>query len=160
MLLLMDELAPMSLVPRGTITWQRRDGESTIDLMLASEALASNYQHRKVYGVEHGSDHRAICTQIEMITPERQFQPKPLFKNAPWDQIRERVKEQLGKTLRPAGTQAQADRLLQTVEAAVKDLTPLSKPSTYAKRWWTKDLTSLRDNYTGVRNRARSTRRR
>ena len=160
LLLLMDELALTSLLPRGTITWQSNDSESTIDLILASEGLTSNYQHCKIYEIEHGSDHRAICTQFEVTTPERQFQPKPLFKNAPWNQIRERVKEQLSMTTRPADTQAQADRLLQTVETAVKDLTPLSKPSTYAKRWWTQDLTSLRDTYTKLRNRARSTRRR
>jgi hypothetical protein len=40
-----------------------------------------------------------------------------------------------------------------------KDLTPLSKPSPYVQRWWTKDLTTLRKEWTKLRNRARATRR-
>lgn len=30
---------------------------------------------------------------------------------------------------------------------------PLAKPSPYAKRWWCKDLTLLRKQYTSLRNR-------
>ena len=36
---------------------------------------------------------------------------------------------------------------------------PKAKPSPYAKRWWTADLTELRRIYTHWRNRARSERR-
>ena len=48
---------------------------------------------------------------------------------------------------------------MQIVLRAVNDLTPRSKPRPYAKRWWTQDLTRLRQIYTFWRNQARSRRR-
>ena len=51
------------------------------------------------------------------------------------------------------------DKLTQVVEEVVITLTPKAKPSPYAKRWWTEDLTQLRQAYTHWRNRARSERR-
>ena len=42
---------------------------------------------------------------------------------------------------------------------AVHALTPKAKPSPYAKRWWTNDLTLLSQNYTYQRNQARAQRR-
>ena len=42
---------------------------------------------------------------------------------------------------------------------AIHALTPKAKPSPYAKRWWTTDLTNLRRIYTSQRNQARSHRR-
>ena len=47
-----------------------------------------------------------------------------------------------------------------TVAAAMTLLTPKAKPTPYAKRWWTIDLTQLRRTYTYWRNQARSLRRR
>jgi hypothetical protein len=108
---------------------------------------------------EHGSDHSAIDTLFDVDTPNREQIARPLFKNAPWKEINARVANELRRILRPIGTQEQADRLLGTVEDAVKALTPLAKPSPYTKRWWTEDLTQLRNAYTKLRNRTRSQRR-
>ena len=55
--------------------------------------------------------------------------------------------------------QLQTDRLMTVVTEAVLKLTPKAKPSPYAKRWWTTDLTQLRCIYTYWRNQARSQRR-
>lgn len=158
-LLLMEELGLSSLLPRGTKTWQNGERETTIDLMLASEALTERYQHCRIHHVEHGSDHRAIDTRFDVGTPERVFIPKPLFKSAPWEKIRERVQEQLNQTRRPTDTQEQADRLLNAVNKAVQELVPVSKPAPYAKKWWNRDLTELRQKYTTLRNQARAIRR-
>ena len=43
---------------------------------------------------------------------------------------------------------------------AIYALTPIAKPSPYAKRWWTTDLTNLRRAYTYQRNQARAYRQR
>jgi hypothetical protein len=43
---------------------------------------------------------------------------------------------------------------------SINDLVPRAKPSPYAKRWWTTDLTRLRRIYTYWRNQARACRRR
>jgi hypothetical protein len=48
---------------------------------------------------------------------------------------------------------------MRAVTEAVEALTPKAKPSPYAKRWWTTDLTNLRRTYTHWRNRARTKRR-
>jgi len=48
---------------------------------------------------------------------------------------------------------------MQVVLEAVNTLTPKPKPSSYAKLWWTQDLTKLRQFYTYWRSRARAQRR-
>lgn len=53
-------------MPRGTKTWQNRRHASTIDLMLASEALASTVLTCKIHGTGHGSDHRVIETTFDV----------------------------------------------------------------------------------------------
>jgi endonuclease/exonuclease/phosphatase family metal-dependent hydrolase len=54
---LMSEHALRSLLPRGTKTWQKGSQESTIDLVLASEELATSLMKCTVHITEHGSDH-------------------------------------------------------------------------------------------------------
>lgn len=49
--------------------------------------------------------------------------------------------------------------LLVIVTSAIQELVPISKPSPYAKRWWTEDLSQLRNTYTYWRNQARNVRR-
>ena len=156
---LMSDHGLQSLLPRGTKTWQRRDQESTIDLILASEELAAAVLRCDIHGTEHGSDHRAIETAFDVEAPDRHPEPRRLWKNAPWSQIRDRVEDGLRKTPGGGHAQEQADRLMAVVQEAVMSLTPMAKPPPYAKRWWTRDLTQLRRMYTHWRNRARAGRR-
>lgn len=155
---MMEKQRLLSLLPKRTMTWQSEGNQSMIDLVLALEALSDNYQHCKLYKIEHNLDHKAINTLFEIETPDRQHQLKPLFKSAPWGKTKERVKELLDRTQRFKSTQCQANRLLKAVETTVKELTPLSRPSPYIKRWWTQDLTSVRGTYKRLKNQARSTR--
>jgi hypothetical protein len=156
---LMGDHSLCSLLPRGTKTWQNGNCETTIDLILASEELASTVVKCTTHETEHGSDHRAIETTFDIATPERTTEQRLLFKNAPWTAIRTRIATSL--SLVPAGgeVQQQTDRLMNVVLEAVQALTPKAKPSPYAKRWWTTDLTQLRRTYTHWRNRARIQRR-
>lgn len=117
---------------------------TTIDLMLASQELASGVLKCKVHDTEHGSDHRAIETSFDVEVPDHVTQPRLLFKNAPWSAIRERVAQALHDRPACGDVQKQADRLMQVVLEAVNTLTPKAKPSPYEKRWWTRDLTKLR----------------
>ena len=109
-----------------------------------------------IHGVERGSDHRAIETEFDVEAPGRHLEPRRLWKNTPWSQIRERVEVGLRKTPGGGHAQEQADRLMAVVQEAVMSLTPIAKPPPYAKRWWTRDLTQLRRMYTHWRNRARA----
>ena len=60
-----------SLLPRGTKIWQNSNREITIDLILASDELASTIVKCVVYRTEHGSDHRAIETIFNIAVPKR-----------------------------------------------------------------------------------------
>jgi hypothetical protein len=156
---LMSEHDLHSLLPRGTKTWQRGDHESTIDLVLASEELATSVVKCTVHTTEHGSDHRAIKTTFDVATPERVVEARLLFKNAPWTDIKARITTTLHFVPLGGSVQQQADGLMTAVLEAVHALTPKAKPSPYAKRWWTTDLTQLRRVYTYWRNQARTQRR-
>jgi Reverse transcriptase (RNA-dependent DNA polymerase) len=127
--------------------------------MLASDELAATTLKCDVHNTEHGSDHRAIETEFDVALPEHHLEPRLLWKNAPWGQIRERIETRLRVTSTEGNTQEQVDRLMAVVQEVVVTLTPKAKPSPYAKRWWTRDLTQLRRIYTYWRNRARTCRR-
>lgn len=156
---LMSEYALHSLLPRGTKTWQSCDRESTIDLILASEELATSMVKCVIHATEHGSDHRAIETTFDVATPERVVEGRLLFKNAPWKDIRARIDSSLRSAPFGGSVQQQTDRLMTAVLEAVHAFTPKAKPSPYATRWWTTDLTQLRRVYTYWRSRARTERR-
>jgi exonuclease III len=156
---LMIEHALSSLLPRGTKTWQGGDYETTIDLVLASKELADAVTRCAIYATEHGSDHRTIETVFDSPVPAPQQQERLLLKNAPWNAIRDRISRALGASLPAGTTQQRTDRLMAAVLEAVHALTPRARPSPYAKRWWTQDLTQLRRVYTHWRNRARAARR-
>jgi len=156
---LMSDHALRSLLPRGTKTWQRGNHESTIDLILVSEELAMSVVKCTTHTTEHGSDHRAIETTFDVATPERVDEARLLFKNAPWNDIKARIATSLYRVPFGGTVQQQTDRLMTAVLEAVHALTPKAKPSPYAKRWWTTDLTQLRRVYTYWRNQARTQRR-
>ena len=88
---LMSEHALRSLLLRGMKTWQKGNQESTINLVLASVELATSLVKCTVYTTEHGSDHRAIKTTFNTVTPEQVVETRLLFKNAPWNDIRTRI---------------------------------------------------------------------
>jgi hypothetical protein len=116
--------------------------------MLASQELASDVLKYKIHDTEHGSDHRAVETSFNVEVSDHATQPRLLFKNAPWKAIRERIALALRDRPLDGDVQRQTNRLMQVVLEAVNTLTPKAKPSPYAKRWWTQDLTKLRKVYT------------
>ena len=76
-------------------TWEGPGGESTIDLMLTSAELAEEMVHCGIHLTEYRSDHRAIQTEFDLTMPKITADSRLLFKNAPWNAIRERVKDKL-----------------------------------------------------------------
>ncbi|KJK85253.1 hypothetical protein H633G_10910, partial [Metarhizium anisopliae BRIP 53284] len=156
---LMNEHGLCSLLPRGTKTWQGRDAESTIDLVLATSELAEEMVECGIHPTEHGSDHRAIRSTFDVEMPKRTMTHRLLLKNAPWAMISARVEDNLRALPWTVDVQTQTDQLMKVVLEAIHELTPRVQPPPYAKRWWTKDLTRLRQNYTFWRNQARTQRR-
>jgi hypothetical protein len=157
---LMADLHLQSLLPRGTPTWQRGEHESTIDLVLASSHISELRNKCAIYPIEHGSDHRAISSVFDLDVPEPPIVVRYLWESAPWGKIKETVARELSRqNLRNESVQNQTDRLTRVVGDTVFALTPKAKPSPYTKRWWSTELTELRDTYTYWRNRAKSVRR-
>mgnify|MGYP002718720533 FL=1 len=160
---LMNEFGLSSLLKRGTKTWHGAgysgDCESTIDLALASENLTDSMIKCAVHGTEHGSDHCTIETVFDAPWAAPKQPERLLLKNAPWKEINARIAGTLAATPVEGSVQQKTDRLMSTVSEAVHALTPRAKPSSRAKRWWTADLTQLRQIYTYWRNHARSERR-
>jgi hypothetical protein len=114
----------------------------------------------KVHETDHGSDHRAIETVLDVSVPTPKAQDRLLFKNAPWKQINTRIEAALERAPSGGTVQERTDRLMATVQDAIQALVPKAKPTPYAKRWWTSDLTQLRRIHTFWRNRATAARRR
>ncbi|KAJ6436497.1 hypothetical protein O9K51_10979 [Purpureocillium lavendulum] len=156
---LMNEHGLRSLLPRGTRTWQGQDQESTIDLILVTSELADEMITCVPHSTDHGSDHRAIHTTFDVTLPERITTPRLMFKNAPWNSIRARVEDGLRELSWTVDVQAQTDQFMRVVLEAIDHFTPRAEPTPYAKRWWTRDLTQLRQSYAFWRNQARSQRR-
>ena len=159
----MTDYGLSSLLPRGTKTWQNDQHETTIDLTLASDELASTLIKCAIHSTEvteHGSDHGAIESSFDITLPDHVAEPRLLFKSAPWKAINERIGVSLRLTPIGGSVQQQTDWLLTAVTEAIEALTPKAKPSPYAKRWWTTDLTQLRQVYTYWRKEARAQRRR
>ncbi|KZL86802.1 reverse transcriptase, partial [Colletotrichum incanum] len=156
---LMNELGLSSLLPRGTKTWQGGDYATTIDLVLASEGPTESLVRCRIHETEHGSDHRAIETIFDSSVPIAKPVQRLLFKNAPWKEINAKITNALERTPCSGTVQQKTDRLMEVVTEAVHALTPKAKPSPHSKRWWTADLTQLRQIYTYWRNRARAERR-
>ncbi|KAJ5865178.1 uncharacterized protein N7529_007094 [Penicillium soppii] len=160
---LMNEFGLSSLLKRGTKTWHgggySGDCESTIDLVLASENLTDSMIKCAVHGTGHGSDHVTIETIFDVPWTAPTQTDRLLLKNAPWKEINARIASTLTATPVEGSVQQKTDRLMCAVSEAVRALTPKAKPSPHAKRWWTADLTQLRQIYTHWRNHARSERR-
>lgn len=160
---LMNEFALSSLLKRGTKTWHGGglggDYSSTIDLVLASENLTDAMVKCAVHETDHGSDHRVLETVFDTPWAAPEHQERLMLKNAPWKEINDRIASTLAATPSEGTVQQKTDRLMSVVGEAVHALTPKARPSPYAKRWWTSDLTQLRQIYTYWRNHARAERR-
>ncbi|KAM0707302.1 hypothetical protein Q7P35_005540 [Cladosporium inversicolor] len=120
------------LLPRGTETWQNAAHATAIQGILASQELASDIPKSRIHDTENGP---------------------------PWNTTRERIARALHDRPARGDVQRQSDRLMQAVLEAVNTLTPKAKPCPYAKCWWTRDLTKLRQVLTYWTNRARAPRR-
>jgi hypothetical protein len=94
-----------------------------------------------------------------MDIEEQEMQERILFKNAPWDKIREVVTQEKEEGFSTQDVDGMVGQLTSWVNKALETHCPRAKPSPYMKRWWNEDLTALRKSYTYWRNRACAMRR-
>ena len=149
------------LTQRGVPTWERNGSSSTIDLTMVSERLFEDRDICQPFENEYGSDHRAIHTAIGMgNTIEDPTAPRYLLQKANWRAIRDKIVQHLADNLFPTDDLEAMESYIQEVtQTAIEHHCPKAKPSKYAKRWWSNELTSMRKEYTRARNLARSRRR-
>ncbi|KAF4547022.1 Hypothetical protein D9617_69g078010 [Elsinoe fawcettii] len=157
-----------SILPSGTITWQHqgRQQSSTPDVILAYDRIAHRLEKCDVYPTDHGSHHWAITiTVAEEDEQDGATLPKGklLFDSADWGGISRALKMRLPQ--RPDATMVDtleqvASRLCEKVSQEVTRAVPRSRPSPHTKRWWSRDLTILRQSMTAARNRVTTVRRR
>jgi hypothetical protein len=91
---------------------------------------------------------------------------KRLYKNADWERTKRRILDKIGdgsvlsRIVEPDLLDFVASSFTDQIEAVLEEEVPRAKASLYAKRWWTEELSMLRDNLTLKRNRVISMRRR
>jgi ribonuclease HI len=149
------------LTPRGMVTWEQRGQSSTIDLALATERPFDDRITCQALDDEYGSDHRAILSTISIEEGQEEPQAqKYILAKANWLSIRNCISQSLQSSPFPiADVELMQDYIQRVTQEAIAQHCPKAKPSKYAERWWSENLTVLRRRYTTIRNQARSTRR-
>jgi hypothetical protein len=164
-----QEQGLQSMLKAGTITWEHQTARmnSTPDTVFASYGLANAVVRCDIHAVDHGSDHKAIVLETStQLDNYEERERKRLYYDADWEAIRVTFKQHLAAryTWTSLDTKHQLDQaaeeLVALVNNTLKEMVPRAKPSPYAKRWWTKELSQLRHELTVLRNQVTTLRRR
>lgn len=126
---------------------------SVIDLTLTNEP--PRLVKCELYHENYGSDHRGTLSEWDMQLERRpETQPRRAYERADWAKIGQQIRRRLNEDAQietPAQLDHAVDRLTREVQSAVEKHTPLSKPSPYAKRWFTPDLKTQQKEINKVR---------
>ena len=87
-----------------------------------------------LHNINHGSDHEAIKTTFNISVPEQTYEKRLLFKNAPWNKIRNMILTKLAASSAEGDVQEQTDQFTLIISETIHTLTPKAKPSSYTKR--------------------------
>ena len=165
----MHQMGLQSLLAAGTLTREHTtlDQRSTIDLVLGSEWIQDKLITCGIREIDHGSDHKAIATKMILAQSDNpRRKGKRLYRDADWDRIRTYLENTLVKADRRATPsnaeelECEAECTIRTITQVLEELVPRARESPYNKRWWTKELTGLGDEFTARRNRVTTMRRR
>jgi len=92
------------------------------------------------------TDHFPIISNIDLSPEHTRTTPKPNYRETDWGEFNETLATNLNATPPPQEltTKVQFNEALanltQAITNTIEERVPKSKPSPYAKRWWTKDL--------------------
>jgi hypothetical protein len=166
---LLQELELQTLLPPGTIIWEHQSGDltSTVDVIAGSEGIVEHLDYCRIHHNDYGSDHRPITLRYRGKTQlDTKRKGKRLYKDANWAEIRKEIGSQLGdgrfmKAIRDTAVFERAAAVfVNGINAILEKHVSRAKESPFAKRWWTKELTLLRQDFTSKRNRVTTLRRR
>jgi hypothetical protein len=135
------------LLPLGTITRSENGFETTIDLVLASPPLKNSLESCRVRKDLHqGSDHLPIFTVFSFLPQICQFEPRPLWKKANEEAIKERVEEISTfprNFLSIFDSDFSVDFMISWMKEVIDQHVPLSKPVTFRVPLWSEEIGEL-----------------
>ncbi|KAI0350887.1 hypothetical protein OH77DRAFT_1376117, partial [Trametes cingulata] len=123
---------------------------STIDLVFVSDTVEDLVTLCET-DAGHGSDHRCINTVLNLEVPAATREARLQWRNTDWvvfGCLVERGWEALRLDARAdaAATREDLDSVVHdmanVLSQAAQEAVPFSKPSPFAKRWWTPELTA------------------
>lgn len=113
-------------------------GFSTIDLIMTTSRLFSEWIVCCTHETEHGSDHLAISTQFQVDLPKVIMALRRLYKNADWKALNAHVQEGLlsiESIISMTNLNDFMSRLTKVVLEGIELSVPITKTSPYNKRW-------------------------
>ncbi|KAK7041243.1 hypothetical protein R3P38DRAFT_2512196, partial [Favolaschia claudopus] len=154
------------VLPPGTPTfWSERwKIWTTIDLAFVSAGLEDAVlECRADHG--HGSDHRALVLKLDFALVRNSFTARPLYRETDWEKFHDTLMTTAAtspvpveKLNSPQEVDDAVKTLTELLQGALEVSTPMSKPSPYAKRWWSKELSEKRREYHRAARKARRAR--
>jgi hypothetical protein len=98
------------------------------------------------------TDHFPIIKELNLAPELTNTTPKRNFRTTDWKKFSAALESKLQNLPMPKPiiskeeAQDRLDRLLEVITSTIEEKTPLSKPSPYAKRWWSAELGSANKN--------------
>lgn len=142
------------ILPKGipTLCHMRSKRESRPDNVFCTDSLTDRIVACNVRLPERclSTDHYPIATIVNIDKHTFRAPPRPNFKEADWDKFQEHLETKLaGQDPRAEiRTEAEFNRRVEDLTKAMQDTVyqtvPRSRPSSYSRRWWDKDLEAMR----------------
>lgn len=135
---------------------------STLDLVFASADIA-DLVIKCAASDGHGSDHRAVDVVIDINTPSNPQIARYNWRETDWEEYGKTLTDLLAEqdfavksrsANSPESIDAAALILSECMKGAASQAVPVSKPSPFTKRWWTKDLSVQLKELKTIQNRA------
>jgi hypothetical protein len=126
------------LLPPGTITQEKNNERSTLDLVLGTKEIASRIATCQVIDTFSGSDHPPIETTIQLEKAVQvDLPPRYYFKRTNLEvvQAKAQLLQQPNYQLSPHRIGEYVDYLVRFIQDLIKQTVPLSKPSKWAQPW-------------------------
>ena len=147
-------------------TYHNSQGASSVIDLVFTSTMADRLYEKCITShdpdFDHGSDHYPILHRITLAIPRVNPPPRFNWEATDWARIIDSTKQNL-RSWSPPQAHAQSinhavHHLTTAIQEALHSHAAIHRPSPYTKRWWTKELTTLRKRLSHTRRQWRSTR--
>ncbi|KAG7410379.1 hypothetical protein Forpi1262_v017601 [Fusarium oxysporum f. sp. raphani] len=141
-----DHCLTSNLVP-GTITYEERDGRTTIDLCLTTAGLVGRLIQCEIEtNMDHDSDHLPIVTSLDLNIVKMMAKPRRNWKTLDEKTFTRVLQRELPPQQRPR-TKTALDRHVEEVmvalTVAVEEAVPTTIPSSRSKSGWNEECAKV-----------------